>query len=413
MRRLAAALLLGLALSGGARAAEPRPQPELLAPDPGAEWRATAKARTTTALSLHLAEQVATGLFLAWIAFSGRGARLRDRLPARLRWRTARNAAYIATISLFLFLVGLPFAATRYAVSRSYGIARQPLGPWLHDEALEFLINLCSALFIGLLFYALLHRRPRTWWRWVTAAALPFTVAAVMVGPLYATLFNTFTPLADRPLAERILGLAERSDVPASDVYVVDMSRQTRAANAFVAGLGPTTTIALGDTLLANFRDDETLFVTAHELGHYVHHHLWIGTAVAALLTALGAALLQRGLAWAVRRYRDRLGFEELSDIASLPLVLLAVTVLSFAADPVANTISRAIEADADEFGMRLTVPGDVSPEAAISTYERLGQLALADPHPNAVIRFLYWGHPTLDERVETVRRWAAEHPPR
>src|SRR4051812_28977855 len=114
MRRLAAALLLGLALASAARAAEPRPQPDLLTPDPGAEWRSTAKLRTDVALSLHLAEQVATGLFLAWLAFSGRAARLRDRLPAWLRWRTARNAAYIALLSLFLFLVGLPFAATRY-----------------------------------------------------------------------------------------------------------------------------------------------------------------------------------------------------------------------------------------------------------------------------------------------------------
>src|SRR5206468_9792991 len=43
MRGLVGALLLGLALAASARAAEPRPQPELLTPDPTAGWRATAQ----------------------------------------------------------------------------------------------------------------------------------------------------------------------------------------------------------------------------------------------------------------------------------------------------------------------------------------------------------------------------------
>jgi Zn-dependent protease with chaperone function len=233
-----------------------------------------------------------------------------------------------------------------------------------------------------------------------------------MAAPLYIELFNTFTPLADRPLADRILELAGRNRIPAGDVYVVDMSRQTRAANAFVTGVGPTTTIALGDTLLENFRDDETLFVTAHEMGHYVHNHLWFGVATAAVLTALGAFLLQRALARVVRGSAARLGYDDLADVASLPLVLLAVGLLSFAANPVANAISRGMEADADRFALELTVPGDVSPEAAASTYERLGKLALSDPSPNPVLRFFYWSHPTLDERVEAVRQWSAARGP-
>jgi STE24 endopeptidase len=409
MRRLFGALLLGLALAAAAHAAEPRPQPDILTPDPSAEWRSVGKTRTRASLSLLLADQATTLVFLAWFAFSGAAARLRGRLPAGLlRRRTLGNAAFVVVVCAVMFAVSLPFDLGRYALSRSYGIATQPFGSWLGDHMLEFLINVGSALFIGLLFYALVRRRPDTWWRWVTAAALPFAVGAVMVSPLYIELFNTFTPLADRPLAEHILALAGRSGIPASDVYVIDMSRQTRAANAFVTGIGPTTTIALGDTLLSNFRDDETLFVTAHEMGHYVYKHLWVGVAAAAAMTALAAFALQLGLASAVRRHSRRLGYAELADVASLPLVLLAIGLLSFVADPVANAISRKMESDADRFALELTVPGDVSPEAAASTFERLGQLALSDPSPNPVLRFLYWSHPTLDERIAAVRDHAA-----
>jgi STE24 endopeptidase len=399
--------VLGAALAVGASAAEPRPQPPLLVPDTSAEWRTTAKRRSVTALSLRLADDVAAAALLAWLAFAGAAARLRNRLPSRIRDRALGRAAFIVAISVVLFLVSLPFDLARFAVSRSYGIAQQTLGAWLGDHLLAFTFSVASALFLGSLFYMLLRLRPRTWWRWVTAAGLPFAVAAVLIAPLYIELFNTFSPVADRPLAESILALAGRSQIPADEVYVVDMSRQTRAPNAFVTGLGPTTTIALGDTLIENFRDDETLFVTAHEMGHYVHSHLWIGVALAVVMTAGGAWLLQRLLLWAVARWRERLGYSELSDIASLPLVLLAVTMLAFASNPIANVCSRWIEEDADRFALELTVPGDVSPEAAVSTFERLGQQSLSDPAPNPILRFLFWNHPTLDERVATVRSWA------
>lgn len=409
MRRLFAACLLGLALCASARADDPRPQPELITPDPGAEWREVGRLRTRIGLTLLLVEQATTIAVLGWLAFSGAGARLRDRMPERLaRRRTLRNATFIGGLTIALFLVDFPFDLARYALSRHFGVGQQPFGSWLGDDLLALGVNLASALFIGLLFYWVLRRRPSTWWRWVTAAALPFAVGAVLVAPLYIELFNTLTPLADRPLADRILSLAARANVPANEVYVIDLSRQTRAANAFVTGIGPTTTVALGDTLLANFRDDECLFVTAHEMGHYVKKHLWIGVGLAAVMTAVGAFALQRVLGWATRRFRSRLGFDDLSDIASLPLVMLAVVVFGFVGDPIANACSRKMEADADRFALELTVPGDVSPDAAVSMFERLGQLALSDPSPNPLLRVLYWSHPTLDEREASVRRWAA-----
>jgi STE24 endopeptidase len=407
MHRLVAALLLALALSTGARAVESRPQPELLVPDASAEWRATAKQRSSTILGLRLVDDLAAALVLAWLAFSGAAARWRARLPERIRDRALGRAAFIALVSTVLFVVSLPFDLARFGVSRSYGIAQQTVASWLGDHLLAFVFGVASALFLGLLFYSLLRRRPRTWWRWVTAAGLPLAVAAVVITPLYIELFNTFTPLADRPLAENILALASQSHVPADEVYVVDLSRQTRAPNAFVSGLGPTATIALGDTLLENFRDDETLFVTAHELGHYVHAHLWMGVVFAALLTACGAFLLQRSLLWTVARAGGRLGYSDLSDVASLPLILLAVGILGFAVHPIGNAFSRAVERDADRFALELTVPGRVPPEAAVSTFERIGQMALSDPAPNPVIRFLYWSHPPLDERIEAVRQWS------
>lgn len=404
MRTFARFVILGLAISLSpalALAKQPPPQqPALLVPDAHAEWRVTAKTRTTTTLSLALAGEFAGMAVLFWIAFSGRAARIRAALATRLTRGVLLRAAFIVFICVLMFGVSLPFEFARYSVLRSYGIAQQTVGPWLGDRMLELAVNIASALFLGLLFYRVVARHSRTWWRWVAGAALPLTAAAILASPFYVQLFNTLSPISNRALAGQILALAGRYDIPASEVYEIDMSRQTRSANAFVTGIGPTTTIALGDTLLTTFRDDETLFVTAHEMGHYVHKHLWIGLALGTLSVVFAAWLLQFVLDRLIARYGGSLGYDSLSDVASLPLVMLAVSVLTFVSLPLSNTISRAMESDADRFAMQLTVPADVSREAAASAFERLGQIALSDPDPNPILRFVFWSHPTLDERI-------------
>jgi len=404
MRTFARFVILGLAISLSpalAIAKQPPPQqPALLVPDAHAEWRVTAKTRTTTTLSLALAGEFAGMVVLFWIAFSGRAARIRAALATRLTRGVLLRAAFIVFICVLMFGVSLPFEFARYSVLRSYGIAQQTVGPWLGDRMLELAVNIASALFLGLLFYRVVARHSRTWWRWVAGAALPLTAAAILASPFYVQLFNTLSPISNRALAGQILALAGRYDIPASEVYEIDMSRQTRSANAFVTGIGPTTTIALGDTLLTTFRDDETLFVTAHEMGHYVHKHLWIGLALGTLSVVFAAWLLQFVLDRLIARYGGSLGYDSLSDVASLPLVMLAVSVLTFVSLPLSNTISRAMESDADRFAMQLTVPADVSREAAASAFERLGQIALSDPDPNPILRFVFWSHPTLDERI-------------
>ncbi|MCC6745730.1 MAG: M48 family metallopeptidase [Acidobacteria bacterium] len=386
-------------------------EPALLEPDPNAEWRRTGKTRSQLVIGIRLADTL-TGLgFLAWLAFSGAAARFRSVLSALIRSQWLVRAISILLVTIAVTVASLPFDLARYAVSMSYGIGRQPLGAWLGDQAIGLAVTSASAVFLGQLFYSLLRRRPATWWRWVAGAGVPLSMLAVLLSPLYIELFNDFAPISNRAVAERILELAGRAGVPADEVFEIDMSRQTRAANAFVTGIGPTATIALGDTLLENFSEQETLFVMAHEMGHYVRNHLWIGLAVAVVTSAFGSWLLQRILDRILRRYHGRLGYTALADVASLPLILLVAGVLSLAGEPVSNTISRSMETDADRFALRLTVPEDVSPEAAASTFERLGQLALSDPSPNPIVRFVYWSHPTLDERVALVRETAGAAP--
>ena len=70
----------------------------------------------------------------------------------------------------------------------------------------------------------------------------------------------------------------------------MDKSTDTKALNAYVAGVGGTKRIVLWDTIIARLDEPQLLFVMGHEMGHYVLDHIWKLLAVFSVLIA-GAAV--------------------------------------------------------------------------------------------------------------------------
>jgi STE24 endopeptidase len=365
--------------------------------------RAVRYSRTREALAL--AAMVAGWLFDAAVLFGGASARLRRDAG---RW-TSRpllaDALYLLLFRLLARAVMLPLAYVRgYVVEHRYSLSNQDHRGWLVDQAKETALGLAFELPITLGAYAVIRRSPRRWWLIVSGLALPFTVLMAQLYPvLIAPLFNRYVPLRDRALAERVRRLAERAGVRVADVVEMDMSRQTRKANAFFAGIGPTKRIALGDTLVAEFTPDEVSVVVAHELGHQVHRDIWKGVALGGLFTLGGAFALSRLGPVALARSRDRSGVADLGDVASLPLLGLLMGLIGVLGMPLANAFSRnLVERPADRYALDLTG----RPDAFASAMEKLARQNLSDPDPPRLIHLLLHSHPSIKERVAVARGW-------
>lgn len=207
---------------------------------------------------------------------------------------------------------------------------------------------------------------------------------------------NKFGRLSDPALERHILQLAEQAHVPADRVYEVHMSEKTNAINAYVNGIGPTLRIVLWDTALKQLNEDEILQIMAHEIGHYVMHHLeW--SAVGAVGSSL--ALLWVGsrlLAWAFARWRRVWGIERQCDRAMLPVFLLLVSVLSFVTLPLSNAVSRSAEHAADQFALRLIGSG----RGAVTMNQKLAAATLDDVHPPLLVKWFRENHPSDMERI-------------
>lgn len=280
-----------------------------------------------------------------------------------------------------------------FILPHRFGLSTQTLAGWVTDNLKE--LALSALLGIGglELLYWLLRSFPQWWWLLMAALVWLFAVAMAQLAPvLLMPIFYKLKPLDDPDLAQRLTHLAEQAGTKVRDVYIMDMSSRTTAANAMLTGLGRTRRIILGDTLLTAYTPDEIETVLAHELAHHVHNDLPKGLAAEALLVVISMWVASLVLDWGVPLF----GFRGIADVAALPLFVIAMSIFGILSMPAANFMSRQMERAADRYAIRST---HKAPAFRSAMLKLAGQnLSEADP-PAWALAFFY-SHPPVSERI-------------
>lgn len=278
-----------------------------------------------------------------------------------------------------------------HVLERIYATSDQPPRAWLIDQAKSAAVGAVVVTLVVLLADAIVTRAPRRWPLIAIAATPPLLAFATVIAPTFVMpLFNRYEPVTGE-LEARIREIAARYGAGNAQILRFDMSRQTKKANAFVTGVLGTQRIALGDTLIAAFAPDETLFVVAHELGHYVRRDPWAGIAVGT--ASIGATLL---IAEAVLRRTTGRGLDSPAQGARLAFY---ATLVQLALMPAQNAFSRALERRADRFALAATGAGD----AGIRAFRRLGEQNLAEFEPPRWSELIFGSHPSLASRIRAL----------
>jgi Zn-dependent protease with chaperone function len=334
------------------------------------------------------------------ILFSGLAAAMRDVAHGLGRRLYVRVLVFLALYTAADIILGFPLTLYRgYVLEHQYGLSTQGLDDWLIEQGKQAVIGVVVFGLLPILWlaYRAIQRWPRHWWLPVAAGTLPLIVAGTLLQPLLIDpLYNRFTPLRDRQLNQRIVDLAARAGIPGRDVYEVDKSSQTRKYNAYVSGFGPSQRIVLWDTMLKGMQQDEILFVMGHEMGHYRLGHIWKGIGLYSLMSFLFFFLIARFAGWAMARCGTMWGFDDLSDVASLPLLAATVGLFALLTQPAVNGFSRAIEREADVFAVEVTRDNDAGARAFLE----LGSQNRSNPEPTPFVKLFLYTHPPLIERI-------------
>lgn len=313
---------------------------------------------------------------------------------------TAGQALYILWFIVITGIVLMPLNFYEgYVIEHRFNLATQTIGGWLGDEAKTMGLSAVIFVPVGLFAYYLLSEAGPYWWLYGAIAWTGFNFFLAYLAPVVIMpLFNKFEPIDSQSLRNDILGLAQKAGVGVSEVLKTDMSRRTKKANAFFAGVGNTRRIVLGDTLIDHYTDDEILTVVGHEMGHWKLGHLTknaiIGIAGAFIGFYAADLILRAGL--------KPLGLTGVGDIAGLPLIILTFMGLGFVGMPLLNSISRRFEREADTFELKLVG----KPQATITTFEKMAEQNLADPDPHPLIEFALFSHPSIKSRVAEARQY-------
>jgi STE24 endopeptidase len=339
-------------------------------------------------------------VFLVVLLATGWSGWLRD-LAYRLGFQNYSLSLFMYLLLLLVISKALGIGLDYYGfrLERRYKLSTQRIRSWVWDEIKGFLVGLVLGTVVVELLYYTLRQWPQHWWLLAWALFMGLFVLLAQLAPVALfPIFYKFEPLEDEDLRRRLVILGEHAGTRVRGVYRWKLSEQSKKANAALTGLGATRRIILADTLLDNYTPDEIEAVLAHELGHHVHRHILKSIFVQAGITLVGFWAANWVLHYAV----DQHMFEELSDFANLPLLLLVSVVLSLVLMPALNAYSRYNERQADRYAFESIA--SVAP--FISSMNKLAEQNLAERTPSKWVEWLFNSHPSISRRLAAAERW-------
>jgi len=356
----------------------------------------------------------AWGLLVLYVMLRTRfGVWLRNLAERASRVSLLQAAIVMSLFVLVLELAQLPFDGYQHHVSLKYGLSVQHWGSWFWDWAKGLLLGFLFASIAGWGLYAALRRSPRHWWFYFWLGTIPFVVFILFIQPIWIEpLFNKFEPLTDHhaDLVMQIERVVQRAgmEIPPQRMFEMKASEKTTQLNAYVTGFGATKRVVVWDTTMEHMSTPQTLFVFGHEMGHYVLGHIPKQLTIILLQLLVLFYVGYRLANWMDARYGTRRwGMDSLGDWASLPLLVLIISVLTFLATPAFNAVSRHYEHQADQYGLEVVhglVPN--APQAAAQAFQILGERSLDYPYVGKFAEFWAWDHPTIRDRMIFVQNY-------
>lgn len=223
-----------------------------------------------------------------------------------------------------------------------------------------------------------------------------FIMIYIFFSSLFIRIFNKLTPMEEGSLKDKVVALCKEIGYPVKRIFVIDGSRRSTKANAFATGFGKGRTIALYDTLIEKFTEDEVLCVTAHELGHAKKRHILkmmpfflIGFVMLLALAYFVVNSEAVALAFGFTEINPAFGMFIMMVIFSPIMLLFMIPLTAF---------MRRNEFEADSFEVKY-----VGKDPAISAMKKIGRVNYANLTPHPLVVKLTYSHPPIDQRIRAM----------
>lgn len=319
---------------------------------------------------------------------------------------------YLALFIVIYNLLSLPLDFySSFILQHQYGLSNQSIIRWLSNYSLSLILTILEGALVLWIPYLLMRKSPTRWWIYTSIIAFPILAFSFMIEPVVIEpLYYKFQPLQNQQLRQRLTVLTDEVGVKNCNFLQVNMSADTKTMNAYMTGIGNTKRIVLWDNTLNKLSEDEIVFTTAHEMGHYVLGHIWKSMLVTFFFLAITLYVIHLFSNPVLRSQYALLKIKDISNFASLPLIILIINLSMFVIQPIGNAYSRYNEHQADTFALELTRDN----KAAVSSFEKLASDSLTIKNPGTLYKLWNYDHPTMAERIaffESYKPWEQRKP--
>jgi Zn-dependent protease with chaperone function len=326
---------------------------------------------------------------LAWFWSSGRSARLRDRLRARIGsefWVRFWFGALLALIDRVAAFIPMFF---QYRMSWIMGLSDMLTRYWFGGWLLTTIIAMVAAGLLAAIVLGLVDRTHQ-WYAYTTAGIIGLTLLLTFIQPFaLAPMFSTYRDLPAGALQSDLPALRARAGNISVPVVEEIVSQRTHAGSSYVLGWGGSHRVVIADTAVAGASEPELRFTIARSFG-------WVAANSALHLALILGVMLVVGSALAIF-LADRIGFRRDDDpVSRLALVGALLGCVYLVALPFFNGYERNLDMAADQYALAVT--GDRV--SAIRGAVRGADQALQPVCPHPLGYWYFATRPPAGERI-------------
>ncbi len=347
------------------------------------------------------------GIAVLWVLLKLRVApAFRDLTERVSKNGFVQTLVFVPLLTLLIAVITLPLDIYEQRISRAYGLSVQGWSSWAGDWCKAEAVSLVITVLAVAALFRIIRKSPQRWWFYFWLLTQPFVVLLIFVAPVILDpMFNQFEPLdkTQPQLVSEIEKVTQRGglNIRRDRMFEMEASEKVTTYNAYVTGIGATKRVVVWDNTSRDMTVPETLFVFGHEMGHYVLNHIYKGLAFFSAMTFLGFWLGRKIVLAMLARWGDAWHVRGVNDLAALPVLMLALSLLTLAGEPIGNAFSRYQEHQADVYGLEVThglFPHNG--EVAASAFQKLGEKSYDYPTPNPLLVFWSYSHPSIAERI-------------
>lgn len=302
---------------------------------------------------------------------------------------------YVLAFQMILVFFGFPLSFySSYIHEHKWNFSNHTVKSWLWEQIKGFLVGLILMLILlGLLFW-IMAVYPQNWW---LIAGLAFAFVSVIMATIFPVvilpIFNKYTPVENKELTDTLERILSEGGLRSSGFFKEDMSRQTKKENAFLAGLGKTRRVVLGDNLMENMSVPEIESIIAHEVGHYKNKHIWKNLVIGTLEGVIAFFILNLAMRSVYAQFLSSTSW----NLTLFPVfVIMAGGISVFLFSPFSNALSRYFEKKADRYALE----NIQDKKTFMTAMAGLADRNLSNAYPEWWVKLLYYSHPPVGERL-------------